>query len=138
MDLKSQAHEQCYAIVSSFLRQAFGDLAEASDEDPNFYIAIGRIPIYVTASAMGDDDASVSIYAWPGKALRMTDELAMRLLELNVEYRFGGLGVDEDGDIMYEHVLPSQGLSKGALAQTVRLMASSADDIDNELRMRFG
>jgi hypothetical protein len=137
MELQNQAHERCYAMVASYLKQSFGDLAEPSENDPSFYVALGRVGMYVTANSMGDDDASVSVYAWLARGLTITPEVASRMLELNAEYRFGALAVDSDGDIIYEHVLPAEGLTKGALATVVRLVSSGANEIDNELRMRF-
>jgi hypothetical protein len=137
MDTKSEVYERCYALVASYLKQSFGDLAEQLDESDGFIVTLGDRYAYVLVGQMGDDNASVSVYSFPGRGISVTSEIAIRLLEMNNEYRFGALSIDDDGDIMFECPLPSEGLTKAALALIVRLIATSTADIDDELRMRF-
>jgi hypothetical protein len=137
METKSEAYERCHALVASYLRQSFGELAEQRDDCDGFVVSLGDRYAYVSVRQMGDDDASLSVYAFPGWGIAVTPEVAMRLLQMNNEYRFGNLCVDDDGDIIFECALPAEGLTKGGLALIVRLISSSASEIEDELRMRF-
>ena len=137
VELKTAAHERCFAMMSTYLKQAFGDLAEAEDESPTLSVELGRLYTYVTAQAVGEDDASVAIYSYPAAGMNLTPEVMRRLLEMNAEYRFGSLCLDEDGDIFFKQQLPADGLTKGALTTVVKLVSRSSDEIADELAMRF-
>jgi hypothetical protein len=134
----SPAQDKCLAIVASYMRQSFGELAESLEESPGFRIRLGGVMLYVEVTPMGDDDAAVQIYGWVGRNITPTAEMNSRLLEMNNEYRFGRLALDGDNDVVFEHAIPADAVTKASLALLVRVLASTADDIDDELRMRFG
>ena len=138
MELTNQAQESCFALVSAYLKQSFGELAEPLDEAPGFYVRLSRMGLYVQVNPSGEDGAYVHIYTWLGKGVSPTNpEVAARLLELNNEYLYGAVGVDSDGDIAYTYALPAQALDKSALSFLVRVMSTICEEIDDELRMRF-
>src|SRR4051812_22226144 len=137
MELAHQAHEEAYTLVAGYLRQSFGDLAEADEERPYFSLALGRVGINVTVQAMGDDEAAINIYTWLAHGLEVTDEAARFLLERNGAFRVGRFSIDDDGDIMLDHTLLADTLSKAELATVVRWMSGIADEVEDELKMRF-
>src|SRR4051794_25901359 len=94
----SPAQDKCLAIITAYMRQSFGELAEPLERAAGFAIRLGGVPVYVDVTPMGDDDAAVHIYAWVGRNITPTAEMNSRLLELNYDYRFGKLARDTEGD----------------------------------------
>jgi sensor domain CHASE-containing protein len=137
MQLEQQAHADLYARVSGYLRQAFGELAEANEEFPSWVVRIGRKPVLVSVAAVGDDSALVDLWTWVGHGLVVTPEVAQYLLTQNASCRIGALGVDDEDSIVFEHSLMSEGVNNEVLARVVRWMSSTAEDIEDELNMQF-
>ena len=103
---QTEAQDKCYALVSSYLRQAFGELAEPWDGHPGYRLGLGRLPVYVLVYPWGDD-AYVVVYAYPGRGVEVTGEVASRLLELNAEHGIGANSLDSDGDIALSTPCPA-------------------------------
>lgn len=137
MELAHQAHEECYALVAAYLRQSFGELAEPDDEHPIFYVQLGRKMLRVGVDPVGDDLAVVEVFTWLGAGLPMTFEVIEHMLQQNGRLRFGALALDEDGDVLFHHSLAGEGLDKDFLATLIHIMADSADQLENELSVRF-
>ncbi len=137
MQLEQQAQEDLYARVATYLRQGFGELAQASDDSPLFSIWLGNVGIRVAVEAVGEDRAVVDVATWLGRGVSVTEEVAHHLLRKNTELRFGTLGVDEDGDITFDYSLLGESVTKDALSRVVRIFSATADQLDNELMMRF-
>lgn len=135
----TQHEERCFALVSTYLKQSFGELAEPLDERPGFVVHLGRLGLYIQAVPRGDDAASVAVYTWVGQGISVeTPGVAVRLLEFNAQFAYGGLSVDEDGAIAYDYYFPAEGLTKDSLRFLVQAISSTCEEIDDELRMRFG
>jgi hypothetical protein len=137
MELDHKAQEDLYARVASYLKQAFGELAEADPDQPVFVLGLGRIAMRIGASSIGDAGAVVDIWTWIGHGITVTPDIALHLVRKNGQLRFGALGLDSDGDILYDHALLDESVSKDSLARIVRVMAASAEELDDELTMRF-
>lgn len=113
-------------------------VARAPGEAGAFFVPLGRNGIRVNVKPVGTDNAVIDAYSWIGRGLEITPELAMFLAERNSQLRFGALGIDPEGDVMYQHSLFPESISKVVLERLVQLMAMTADELDDELNGRFG
>lgn len=135
MTESTAAQEQCYALVETYLRQAFGELAEPH-ETGAIHVGLGR-GIWVGVQPIGDELAEVTVYCWVGRGIPITEEVTKFLLEQNNLLRFGTFGLDSDSDIIFKHSFFGDGLTKAGLARVVRWLADSAVEAEDELTMRF-
>ncbi len=120
-----------------YLRAAFGDQVLESPDEPAYYVGLGRIGVRVNVAAAGDDGAVLEAYSWIAQQLPVTPELGLHLVQRNAEMRFGSLSIDGEGAIILEHALFSEEASQTILERLVRVMAETADALDQELLDRF-
>ena len=138
MDELTSAQEQAYGSVTHYLRQSFGELASPAQDAPWFSVDYARGGILVAVHAMGEEDASLQFYRWVGRGIEVTPAVAERLLEMSGRFRFGCLSIDDERDILFDYSVPAAGQTKATVAFLTRTMATTADAIDDELRMSFG
>jgi len=137
MQFEQQAQEDLYARVATYLRQAFGELAEPLEDETAFRLALGRVPLLITVDANGPERASVLMMRRLAIGLPITPDLATFLLRKNQEVPFGALMLDDEQNIVFRHILLGESVNKEALFMLVRLLACYADEIEDELNMRF-
>ena len=137
MQFEQQAQEDLYARVATYLRQAFGELAEPLEDETAFRLALGRVPLLITVDANGPERASVLMMRRLAIGLPITPDLATFLLRKNHEVPFGALMLDDEQNIVFRHILLGESVNKEALFMLVRLLACYADEIEDELNMRF-
>lgn len=137
MELEQLAQEDLFARVATYLRQAFGELAEPLGEEPDFALELGRVHLIISVHAAGPEKASLHVYTWIAEGLLVTPEVALFLLHRNKETPFGTLGVSEESTIGFSHVLFGESVTKVTLSMLLRIMASDTEEIEDELNMRF-
>ena len=120
------------------MSETFGTQVQRPEEDATLVVPGGPYGIRVTVTPIGDDEAAVDVYTWLGRKVEVTAPVARYLLERNARLRFGSLGVDPDGDVILEASLFPEQVDPVALSRLVELIAVAADEIDEELRTRFG
>ena len=69
MEFEQQAQEDLYARVTTYLRQAFGELAEPVGDGPDFRLDLGRVHLLISIDANGPEKASVTVYNILGEGL---------------------------------------------------------------------
>ena len=137
IDFEQQAQEDLYARVATYLRQAFGDLAEPTDEDPAFIVELGSVRLLVTVHANGPEKASITVINRLGDGLPITSELATYLLHKSYQLPFGRLSLNDDDQIVFAEIVFGEGVTKENLSILLRIMASYSDEIEDELTMQF-
>lgn len=75
MEFEQQAQEDLYARVATYMRQAFGDLAEALEDEPGFVLRLGKAGLLVLVNANGPELASVMILSQLAEGLPATPGL---------------------------------------------------------------
>jgi hypothetical protein len=80
----------------------------------------------------------VRAWSWVVTGVENTPELLLHLLNENATLRFGAFGVDEAGDIVFQHTILGQTCDKEELRTTIMAVISTADRVDDELVARFG
>lgn len=68
----------------------------------------------------------------------MTPDLMRYLLRENLDIVFGAFGVDDDGDIAFEHTIPAATIDKEELRASVMAVVFIADRYDEEITSGWG
>lgn len=131
------AQEQLHERVDRYLHEAFGELVKNAPNEPAFFVPLGRIGVRVEVEEIDDHNAIVECYAWIAQQLTADERLAAWLARRNAGMRFAALCVDDEGAVIVRHALFADGLEKPVLARLVEVMASTADELDEELRDSF-
>jgi hypothetical protein len=132
------AQTELHQRVGVQLREAFGELVAEAPDGSAFFVPLGRIGVRVEVEAVGDGNALVEAYSWIARDLTVDDPLGSFLAHRNAGLRFGTLCVDGEGAVILRDALFPESVSKTVLARLVRLLADTADELDEELRKRFG
>ena len=133
IEFDHQAQEDLYARVGTYLRQRFGDLVAASEDEPAFFVDAGGRSFLITVSANGSDTA-VMAYTKLGGGVAVTPEVALFLLRTaHGEMPFGTVGLNDDNAIVLHHVLFSEAVTEQRLAELLTTLAESCDRLDDGL-----
>jgi hypothetical protein len=119
------------------LRAAFGERVLTSPDERAYFVGLGRIGVRVGVEAVADGDAVLELYAWIAQGLAITPALGLYLVRRNVELRFGALCIDGEDAIILQDALFSEAAGGAMLERLVRVLAESAEALDDELKQRF-
>ena len=138
MEFKTAAQKACYDKVVSWMKELFGELVIMRDDAPMMGVMMGSAVAQVAVLPWGDDDATITTRAYLVTGAELTPDLMRYLLQKNAELRFGAFGVDEDGDILFEHSIVGSSCDKGELKASVLAVLVTADKYDDEIVARWG
>lgn len=139
MEFKTQAQQDCYERIRPWLKESFGDFAVERDEAPAFAIThVGTQLTHVVVYPWGDDDSVVSVRSWVVTDISESSELDSYLVRENAKMRFGAFGIDQDGDVVFEHAIVGSTCDKGELKASVLAVMLTADKYDEEIVSRWG
>jgi hypothetical protein len=86
----------------------------------------------------GDDDALITTRSYVVTGIELTAELMRFLLHENAGMRFGAFGIDEDGDVIFEHSIVGSTCDQRELESSVTAVAATADEYDDRIVSRWG
>lgn len=132
------AQQELFVRTGEWLRGSFGELLLSSPDEPAYFVRLGPIGVRVNVEPIGEDDAVIEAYAWVARDLRVDAEVGLHLARQNVELRIGSLCIDDEDAIILQHVLFSDAASEAVLERVVRVLAGMAEQLDEDLRTRFG
>lgn len=138
MEFKTAAQQACYEKVAAWMKELFGEMSVARDDMPLIGVLIGSAYAQVVVHPWGDDDATVTTRAYVVIGAEMQPELVYFLLRQNANMRFGGFGVDGDGDVFFEHTIVGSTCEKNELKASVMAVAITAGQYAPELVARWG
>ena len=138
MEFATPTVKAVYERIAPMMKELFGEFAEANETYPSFSIAMGSAFAQVAVHPWGDNDATVRTWSWVITGAENTPELLLHLLHENANLRFGGFGVDEAGDVLFQHTILGQTCDKEELRATIMAVISTADRVDDELVAKFG
>lgn len=110
------------------------------DRDGDFTFRQGSTRIFVSVDAFGESSTSIRIVAPVIRDAPATPEL-FKYLATGNNYRFGHLAASEKDDkvsILFAHTLLGDFLDPDELKLAVFLLARTADEIDDEIKSKFG
>jgi hypothetical protein len=134
----SAAQQQLFARTGEWLRASFGELLLESSEEPAYFVRLGPVGVRVNVEAVGEDEAVIEAYSWVARGLRIDAEVGLHLARQNIELRIGSLGIDGEDAIILQHALFADAASEPVLERVVRVLAGVAEQLDDDLRTRFG
>jgi hypothetical protein len=135
----TQAQLELHRSAGELLGAAFGvDNVREADTGPAYHVAAGRLGVRVAAEPIGDAAAVLELSAWIARELTVTEEVGAYLAQRNRRLRFSALSVNDEGAIIVHHSLFSESVAEPVLSRLVRVLARSADALDEELRGQFG
>jgi hypothetical protein len=138
MDFKTEAHEQAYGKVDKFLGQIFGEMVKKPSDRPVFLLQRGTALTHIIVAPWSDDDAVIVARSYVNYGADLAPDLLKFLLNENADMRFGAFGVDDDGDIFFEHTIVGSTCDKEEIKASVLAVSSTADRYDEPIRERWG
>lgn len=138
MEFQTDAQRACYARITPWLTQLFGELAAPRDEIPVISTVIGSALAQTAVLPWGDDDAVVTTRSYVVTGVEPDPELMHFLLRANADLQFGGFGIDADGDIVFQHSIVGSTCDREELQASVLAVVRTADRFDDQIVARWG
>jgi hypothetical protein len=138
MDFKSKAHQKVYKEAKKYLHDVFGEMIHVIPERPTFILERGNGLTRIIVLPWSDDDAIVCSRAYVTFGSDLQPDLLLFLLNQKTKTLFGAFGVDDDGDIFFEHTIAGSNLDKDELKASALAVASTADKFDEQIVERWG
>ncbi len=131
------AHRFLYEKTGCYLAE-IGAPFEALDGIPAFRLKQGSALGVVSVSAMGDDDALISVFCNVVEGPRVDLELRRFLLKENIEVDMGSFGLSESGNVFFSHALLGSTCARSALQKSLAVILGIADRFDDEICAKWG
>jgi len=138
MEFETKVQEQVYEKIAGYMREVFGEQAHARPDRPSFLLQVGSSMTHVVVTPWGSDDAVVMVRSYVVYQADLVPELLLFLLKENDSKRFGGFGVDRDGDIFFEHSIVGTTCDKAELKASVMAVVWTSDQYDEQIVQRWG
>lgn len=138
MEFQTEAQKACYEKISPWMKELFGEFAVAREDAPVFGVRVGSAVAQTVVFPWGDDDATICTRAYVVMGAELTLDLMRYLLRKNADMRFGAFGIDDDGDIFFEHTVVGSTCDKNELRASVLAVVATADNFDDEIVARWG
>ncbi len=123
--------------VQRFLEQRYGPFQH--DPDWGFHGGFGSARVFVDVLPVLEDSTAVRASSPVLSDVDLTDELALRLLELSDASPFGAYSyLPSRREAWFEHVILGDDLDQVELETAIDIVATTADGEDDELAARFG
>lgn len=138
MQFVTVAQRQCYEKVGPWVTDLFGGSVLRNPEKPILGVMHGSAFAQVGVFPWTDDDAIITTRSYVVTNVDLTPELMRFLLEENGGMHFGAFGVDDDGDIFFEHSIVGSTCDRKELESSVTAVVQTADDYDDQIVARWG
>jgi T3SS (YopN, CesT) and YbjN peptide-binding chaperone 1 len=138
MEFETKAQEECYEKVAPWVKELFGGSVLRKPDAPVLGVMQGSAFAQVGVFPWGADDAMITTRSYVVSGAELTSELLLFLLHENAGMRFGAFGVDDDGDIMFEHSIVGSTCDQKELESSVIAVARTADAYDDQIVDRWG
>ncbi len=138
MEFKTPTQKTTYEKIVPWMKELFGTFAQVRADVPVMGVMVGSALAQVSVFPWGDHDATITVRAYVVTGAELTPDLAHYLLRKNADMRFGAFGVDDDGDILFEHTIVGSTCDKEELRSSVMAVALTADQFDDEIVARWG
>ena len=139
MEFLTPVQQKCYERITPMLKELFGEAFVIADEDfPSFWLTMGSAQVRIMVWPFGDDESTIQVYSAVVRSIENTPDLMAFLLKANADMRFGAFGIDEDGDVIFQHTIMGDTCDKPELKASVLAVARTADNKDDEIVAKFG
>lgn len=138
MEFLTEAQEQCYNQIREMLESLFGDDVVPREDVPVFGLHMGSALAEAVVYPWAEDDAVVTTRAYVVRGAEVTADLMRFLLQENDKLRFGGFGIDEDGDIFFQHAIVGSTADPEELRASLLAVVITADEYDDKIIEKYG
>lgn len=138
MQFESPAQKETYEKITPWMKELFGSFAGQRDDAPSFGVWVGSALAQTMVYPWRDNEAVISTRAYVVTGAELKPELMHYLLRENDRMSFGAFGVDEDGDIFFEHTILGSTCDQPELKSSVLSVVLVADEYDDEIVARWG
>ena len=123
--------------VRRFLTDEYGEFQH--DPDWGFHGGFGSARVFVDIQPVLESSTAVRASSPVVSDVDLSDELALRLVQLTGERPFGAFQyVPGRREVWFEHVILGDDLDRVELESAIRVVSSVADGTDDELATAFG
>lgn len=138
MHFQNDAQRSTFERISPWLPELFGDRVIPRRDAPAFVVAVGSALVQTGVHAWGDDESTITTRAYVVRGASQEADLLRFLLRRNADMRFGAFGLDDEGNVIFEHTIVGSTCDKVELAASVAAVARVADDYDDRIVGRWG
>lgn len=138
MKFITEAQKNTYKKVNKFLTQIFGEMIKKPAEKTVFLYQKGSTVTHIAIWPWRDNDAIVCVRSYVNFGAELVPDLLHHLLTLNNDMRFGAFGIDEDGDIFFEHTIVGSTCNKDEIKASVMAVSHTADQYDEQIMKKWG
>jgi type III secretion system-like peptide-binding chaperone len=139
MEFKSEAQKACYEKVVPWMKEVFGEFIRVREDMPIIAVFVGSAIAQVAVFAWGDNDATITTRAYVVTGADTSQkDLLEYLLRESADMRFGAFGIDQEGDILFQHAIVGSKADKDELKASVMAVVLTADDYDDKIVSRWG
>lgn len=138
MKFDNAMQESCYDKVAGWMRELYGKFPCAREDLPGLAIFMGSALVEVLVFPWGEDEAIINTRSYVVTGAELSPDLMRYLLRENTVMRFGGFGIDDVGDILFEHTIVGSTCDKKELEASVAAVLEVADEYDDKIVERWG
>ena len=115
------------------------ECAPEQDADGDYVFPVGDVQVTVAPCPAPGNRVLVRVFAITNVGLEVVPELGLLLSRLNFGLMVGRFSLDADrGAIWFDETLLAEHFDEGELRWTIELVASTADQWDDQLKRMFG
>ena len=138
MEFQTEAQQECFDKVAPWVKELFGGSVLRNPERPVLGVMEGSAFVQVGVFPWGDADATITTRAWVVAGAELTRDLLAFLLRENGGMHFGAFGIDDEGDIFFEHSIVGSTCDRKELEASVTAVLRTADEYDDRIASRWG
>jgi T3SS (YopN, CesT) and YbjN peptide-binding chaperone 1 len=138
MIFENDNQKATYEKILPWMQEMFGELVGKRLEIPEFCVRLGSAFAQTAIYPMGDDDSVISTRAYVVTGVDLTPDLMHFLLRENDRMTFGAFGIDQDGDVFFEHTIVGSTCDKPELKTSVSSVVIIADEYDDLIVEKWG
>lgn len=138
MEFQTTAQQECYEKIKPWMEGLFGEQCRVLDDAPMFEVSLGSTFAFVQIAPWNNNDATITARSYVVSGAEITPETQLFLLRENDTMRFGAFGIDEAGDIVFQHSIVGSTCDQLELKATVAAVISIADRYDDIIVEKWG
>lgn len=138
MEFETEAQKACFEKVAPWIAELFGGSVLRNPDRPVLGVLEGSAFAQVGVFPWGAGDATITTRAWVVTDIELGEELLLFLLRENGGMHFGAFGVDDEGDIFFEHSIVGSTCDRKELESSVVAVLRTADEYDDRIVARWG
>lgn len=137
MEFKTQAHQECYNKVISWMDELFSAYPWEKLDETGVGIYLGSAWVEVLIYPWRDD-AIICSRSHVVSGAELSPDLLRFLLRTNTDTMFGGFSIDSDSNIIFEHNIVGSTCDPNELEESVLAVLETADNYDDKIVERWG